>query len=673
MSFRNALFVLAVLVPGSAGLFAASARAELPPLIPREILMGNPAQQFPQISPDGKRLSYLAPAGHDVLNIWIEPLGGGKPEMVTADTLRGIFSYRWAEDNQHLIYIQDQAGDENWHVHSVDLASREVKDLTPYEGVAAQNIYTDPNHPNEILVELNQRDKTKFDLHRIDLRTGTVTMEAQNPGDVSEWATDHDFRVRACTALDAQTNDTIIRVRDTADGPWRDIARWPFMEAGEVLARKVLGFTPDGKGLYVQSCMGVDKLRLVVLDVATGKQVKVLAENPDKELWNLWWEPQIVMNPHTRTPEAVAFYYFKPEWKVLDAKVKKDFDLLAKDENTVFQIVGRDQSDRKWIVDYTSDVTTDRYYLYDRDSGKLDLIFDSQPKLAEYKLAHMEGKTFKARDGRTVPCYLTLPVGVTAKNLPLILNVHGGPWAQDYWGYDPWTQLFANRGYAVLQVNYRGSTGYGKDHINAGIGQWGVGGMQNDLTDAVQWAIKQGIADPKRVGIVGGSYGGYATLAGLAFTPQVYACGVDIVGPSDVKTLFQSFPPYWAVRKVRWIRRVGDVEHDDALNQRISPLYHADAIKAPLLIAQGANDPRVKQVNSDTIAAAIRKNGGSVQYILYPDEGHGMARPQNNMDFMGRAEEFLAQYLGGRKEPWRAVPGSSAQVQGSESGSIQQN
>jgi len=660
MSFKNSLLVMTI---AALGLPAVRARAELPPLIPREVLMGNPTRQSPHISPDGKRLTYLAPSDKDVLNIWVEPMGGGKAEMVTADSLRGIFSYHWAEDNQHLIYIQDQQGDENWHVFSVDVATREVKDLTPYEGVAAQDIITDKNHPDEILVSLNQRDKTKFDMHRINMKTGAVTMEAENPGDVSEWATDHDFHIRACTALDAKTNDTIIRVRDTADGQWRDIVRWPFMEAGEVLARKTLGFTPDGKGLYVQSCMGVDKLRLVILDTATGKQVKVLAENKDKEIWNQWWEPVIVMNPTTRTPEAVAFYYFKPEWKVLDKAVQKDFDLLAKDPSTEFWIVDRDQSDRRWIVDFTSDVMPDRYYLYDRDTGKLDLLFDSLPKISQYKLANMEGKTFKARDGRTIPCYLTLPVGVASKNLPLILSVHGGPWAQDYWGFDGWTQIFANRGYAVLQVNYRGSTGYGKDHVNAGIGQWGVGAMQNDLTDAVAWAVKQGIADPKRVAIVGGSYGGYATLSGLAFTPDVYACGVDLVGPSDVKTLFESFPPYWAVRKVRWIRRVGDVEHDDTFNQKISPLYHADAIKAPLLIGQGKNDPRVKQAHSDAIAKAIRKNGGTVQYVLYPDEGHGLGRPQNNMDFMGRVEEFLGQYLGGRKEPWREVPGSSVQVQ----------
>ena len=660
MSIKPSLFGFAIL--GCTSFLPIAVQAELPPLIPREVLMGNPTKQGPQISPDGKRLSYTAPSDRDVMNIWIEPLSGGEPQMVTADTLRGIWGYRWCEDNQHLLYIQDRNGDENWHVYSVDLATKATKDLTPFEGVAAQDIITDRNHPTEILVELNKRDPKIFDMHRINVVTGAVTLEAENPGDVSAWATDNDFRVRGATALDATTNDTIIRVRDGVDKPWRDIVRWPFMEAGEVLSRKVLGFTPDGKSLYVQSCMGVDKLRLVLMDTATGKQTKVLAEDKDKEIWNIWWEPVVVMNPTTHTPEAVAFYYFKPEWRVLDPKVKKDFDLLAKDPNRIFTIVGRDHADRKWIVNYSADVQPDRYYLYDRDTGKLDLIFDSLPKISEYKLARMEGKTFKARDGRTIPCYLTLPVGVEPKNLPLILNVHGGPWAQDYWGFEGWTQLFANRGYAVLQVNYRGSTGYGKDHVNAGIGQWGVGSMQHDLTDAVAWATKEGIADPKRVAILGGSYGGYATLAGLAFTPEIYACGVDLVGPSDVKTLFESFPPYWSVRKVRWIRRVGDVEKDEALNQRISPLYHADAIKAPLLIGHGANDPRVKQFASDKIAAEIKRRGGSVQYVLYPDEGHGLARPQNNMDFMGRVEEFLGQHLGGRKEPWREVPGSSVKV-----------
>jgi dipeptidyl aminopeptidase/acylaminoacyl peptidase len=336
--------------------------------------------------------------------------------------------------------------------------------------------------------------------------------------------------------------------------------------------------------------------------------------------------------------------------------------VLKSAEEGAFLVVDRDHSDRHWIVEYIGDKHASRYYLYDRDKKSLGFLFDAMPRLAGYTLAHMEPSEFTARDGMRIPCYLTLPVGVEARNLPLVLLPHGGPWAQDQWGFDPWGQLLANRGYAVLQVNFRGSTGYGKSHLNAGIGQWGVGAMQHDLTDAVRWAVAQGIADSTRVAIMGASYGGYATLAGLAFTPWLYACGVDMVGPSNVKTTFESFPPYWAVRKKRWVLLVGDVERDEALNRRISPLFHADSIRAPLLIAHGSNDPRVKQTESDAIVEAARRNDLAVTYVVYPDEGHGLARAENNLDFMGRVEEFLAGHIGGRKEPWREVPGSSAQV-----------
>jgi dipeptidyl aminopeptidase/acylaminoacyl peptidase len=342
--------------------------------------------------------------------------------------------------------------------------------------------------------------------------------------------------------------------------------------------------------------------------------------------------------------------------------VEQDFQTLSGRESGVFDVTGRDRSDTKWIVRYFGDILADRYYLYDRKEGKLTLLLDAQPALAQYTLAPVKPLVIPARDGLSLPSYLTLPVGVEPKGLPLILYPHGGPWADDQWIFDAWVQLLANRGYAVLQVNFRGSTGYGKAHLNAGNGQWGVGSMQHDLTDAVKWAVDQGIADPKRVAISGGSYGGYATLSGITFTPELYACAVALVAPSNVKTLFESFPPYWAIRKKRWMLRVGDVEHDEALNRKISPLFHVDQIRAPLLIGHGSNDPRVKQSESDAIVAAMREHNRPVTYVVYPDEGHGLGRPENSLDFVGRMEEFLAQHLGGRKEPFRDVPGSSVEV-----------
>lgn len=644
-----------LLTAGASGAFA-----ELPPLIPREVLFGEAGKWNLKMSPDGTRLSYIAPSD-GVPNIWVEPIDGGEAVVVTSDGHRGIFEYGWAYDNRHLLYVQDRDGDENWHVYAADMETQETKDLTPFDGVRAENMFTDPNHPTTLLVGLNRRDPSAFDMYRVDIVTGDIELEAESPGDVTDWAMDPDFHIRAATALDQETSDTILRVRDE-DGTWRDLVRWPFADVGSVLYKKILGFTADGSGLYVQSPMGSDKTRLVVLDTATGKETREMAADPKSDLWNVWWEPQVVINPRTHVVEAVGFNHLTPRWEVLDDAVRKDFARLGKAHEGVFQIAGRDLADTKWMVTYYSDVSPESYYLYDRESGDLRHLFDTVPGLENTTMAPVQGRIYTARDGMPIPCYLTLPVGVEPRNLPLVMMPHGGPWAQDQWHFDPWVQLLANRGYAVIQPNFRGSTGYGKKHLNAGNGQWGVGAMQNDITDGVKWAIAEGIADPSRVAIFGGSYGGYATLSGLAFTPDLYACGIDMVGPSNVKTLFESFPPYWAVRKKRWILRVGDVERDEELNRRISPFFHAAEIKAPLLIGHGANDPRVKQSESDTIVKAMQESGREVTYVVYPDEGHGFARSENNMDFMGRVEEFLAEHLGGRKEPWVEISGTSAQV-----------
>jgi dipeptidyl aminopeptidase/acylaminoacyl peptidase len=648
----------------AAGIFlaAAPARAGLPPLIPREVLYGNPEKADPRISPDGARLAWLAPSPEGVLNIWVQDLPEGEPRMVTDDRLRGIFGYAWAYTNRHLLYVQDKEGDENWHLYVSDLASGEVRDLTPQEGARVENIRTSPQVPEEALIDLFLRDPRYGDPHRVNLATGKLTMEAENPGDVTEWAADRALRVRTATALDPGTSDTILRYRDKPGGKWRDMVRWPFLEAGEVVYRKVLGFAPDGKGLYAQTCMNGDKSRIVVLDPATGGELQTIAADDRCDVWNYWWEPVILAEPRTGRIQAVGIHYEKPEWRVVDPAIAGDLEFLREHGDDIVKVESRDLADSTWIVSFSSDVRTPSYYVYRRGDRKLDFLFHTRPELEDYAFAEMLPRWIDARDGRRIPCYLTLPVGVESKGLPLVLMPHGGPWAQDYWEFTPDAQLLANRGYAVLQVNFRGSTGYGKDHLNAGIGQWGVGSMQHDLTDAVLWAIDKGIADPRRVAIFGGSYGGYATLCGIAFTPELYACAVDVVGPSNVATLFQSFPPYWQVRKTRWKLRVGDVESDAALNERISPLFHAEAIRVPALIAHGANDPRVKLSESEAIVAAMRKNGVPVTFVVYPDEGHGMGRPENALDFTARLEEFLALHLGGRAEPRTEVPGSSAEA-----------
>ncbi len=369
-----------------------------------------------------------------------------------------------------------------------------------------------------------------------------------------------------------------------------------------------------------------------------------------------------MLDPKTARPQAVAFEYVQPEWKVLDPAVKDDFNNLNAAHRGVPFVASRDAADRQWIVGYIVDNGPTAYYIYDRSTKKSAYLFANRPALEDLKLPETQPLILHARDGLELVSYLTLPLDVESRGLPMILLVHGGPWWRDSWGYDPEVQWLANRGYAVLQVNYRGSSGFGKLHLNAGNGQLGTGAMQDDLTDAVAWAISDGIADPDRVGIAGASYGGYATLAGLAFTPELYACGVDIVGPSDMKTLIESFPPYAAPRKKRWLLRVGDVLTDDALNRRISPIYHADRIEVALLIGQGANDPRVKIGQSDSMVRELRARNLPVTYIVYPDEGHGFARPENAQDFHGRMEEFLAKHLWGRAEPWQEVPGSTAEV-----------
>jgi len=392
-----------------------------------------------------------------------------------------------------------------------------------------------------------------------------------------------------------------------------------------------------------------------VVDAATGKELKVLAQNPKVDVG------QVIINEDSKVVEAVGFDYLRNEWTVLDPSVKADLDVLTKLHRGNMTPISRDRANKNWLVAYDNDEGPVAYYAYNRDTKKGDLLFVNRPKLAEYTLARMEPVVIKARDGVELVSYLTLPIGVEPKNLPFVLNVHGGPWARDSWGYDSEAQWFANRGYATLQVNFRGSAGLGKNFLNAGNLEWGAK-MQDDLTDAVKWAIAKGIADPKRVCIYGGSYGGYATLAGLVFTPDLYACGVDIVGPSNIKTLFASIPPYWAPLKKMFTLRVGDAENDEAINKKISPLFHVDKVKVPLIIAQGANDPRVNIKESDQMVEAMRAKGLPVTYVVYTDEGHGFARPDNRLDFYGRVDEFLAKHLGGRAEPWQEVKGSSAEV-----------
>lgn len=645
-------------------------KAEAPPLIPRQVIFGNPEKQLPLLSPDGTRLAYLAPE-KDVLNVFVRTLAKQDDSPLTHETHRPIFLYRWAEDSAHILYLQDSDGDENWHVYSVDLKTKVVRDLTPFQGVKAQNLLTSPGHPNEILVGLNLRVPQVADMYRIDLTTGAVVLDTQNPGDVLSFTTDSDFVIRAATAFNLQTAQTTLRVRDGQNQPWRDLVIWPFEEMGmfgQINGGTVVAdFARDGKSLFVVSALASDTQRLVQIDAQNGKEVAVLAEHPKSDVAEDFlsfpdFRPLVMTNPSTHSVEAVAFEYMQYEWKVLDRAVGADFEVLQKEHpGSFFLVISRDHADRNWIVAEDRSDGPLRFYLYDRERKQAQFLFTPQPQFDQYRLTQPKTVLIPARDGLNLVSYLTLPVESEGRNLPLILYPHGGPWSRDDWGFDPFTQWLANRGYAVLQVNFRGSTSFGKAFLNAGNHQFGLG-MEDDMIDGVKWAIGQGIADPKRIAIMGASAGGYATLRGVSRYPDLFRCGVDLVGPSDVKILFSSMPAGWGAVKTRWVRRIGDVEHNERLNRELSPLYHVDQIRVPMLIGQGANDPRVNIKNSDLIAEALRKRNVAVTYIVYPDEGHGFARPENNLDFFGRTEDFLEQCLGGRAEHWAKVPGSTAEV-----------
>jgi dipeptidyl aminopeptidase/acylaminoacyl peptidase len=665
---RSVLLQLVALAP----LAAAPALAGEPPLIPRQLLFGNPERTLPQLSPDGARIAWLAPAANGVLNVWARPIAGGDARQLTAEPHRPIFWYAWAGDGEHVLYLQDSDGDENNHLYAAGLAGGKVRDLTPYPGAKAQNVVVSVNHPRDVLVALNRRDPRVFDMFHVDLASGALTLAAENPGDVLTWTVDNDFVIRAATAFDPKTAQTALRVRKSASAPWRDLVVMPFARAlfdGQVVGGSLIaGLAPDGKGLLIHSALHSDKGRLVEVDLETGRELAVVASDPQSDVADDRFDgqpgPAVLVNPVTHAVEAVLFDYTTPHWRFLDQRVGADFARIARQAPGFLELISRDRADRRWVIAAARSDAPVAYYLYDRQAQKLEPLWSDFPALLRYRLARKEPVEIKARDGLPLVSYLTLPPGRDRKQaprVPLVLDIHGGPWYRDTDAYDPEVQLLANRGYAVLQVNYRGSTGFGIGFLNAGNHQWGRG-TQQDLYDAVQWAVDSGIADAKRIAALGWSGGGYATLRALEMRPDLFACGVDGVGPADIATVFHSFPAYWNGILTRWRLRVGDPEKDPQLNHAISPLFHVADIRAPLLIGQGKNDPRVTIANADAMVKALRAAHREVVYVVYPDEGHGFARPENNLDFYGRVEGFLAGHLGGRAEPWKQVPGATAQL-----------
>ena len=620
--------------------------AQLPPLIDRELFFGDPEISAGTISPDGRYISFIKPF-KNVRNIWVKeraaPFESARP--LTADTTRPIPAHFWTRDSKYILYVQDKAGDENFRIYAVDPAGTgdpvpPSKDLTPMEKVRAGIISVPRKTPNEILIVLNDRRADLHDVYRLNLATGERTLIRKNDENVAGWITDLDGNLKLGLRMTAAGGTEILRAdQDT------------LVQLYEVTADESCSpvrFTPDRKKFYMITNKGakLDKSQLELFDLASGK-TSAVDKDPQNEvdISGAWFSDV--------TNELLATFYVGDRVRVYP-KQKKFGDDWAKLKKSLpdgeLSVAGSTADESVWVVSVSSDVDPGSRYVFDRKTGKAELMYRSRPNLPTEHLAPMKPLRYRSRDGITIPAYLVTPKGVPAKNLPTVMLIHGGPWSRVSWGYSSEAQFLANRGYAVVIPNFRGSTGYGKKFLNAGNKQWGTGFMQHDITDGAKHIIKEGLADPKRVAIYGGSYGGYATLAGLAFTPDVYAAGISFVGPSNIITLLNSIPPYWAPMKKMFAVRVGDMEKPEELKmlEEQSPLNSAKNIKAPLLVVQGANDPRVKKAESDQIVVAMRDLGRPVEYIVAPDEGHGFAGRENRIAFYAAMESFFAKHIGGR-------------------------
>ncbi|HSE41793.1 MAG TPA: S9 family peptidase [Acidobacteriota bacterium] len=606
-------------------------------LIPRQIIFGNPEKASPLISPDGKRMSYLAPV-NNVLNVWVGEIGKNDFRPITKDTDRGIMRYFWSEDNRHILYLQDLGGNENWRLFSVEIESREVRDLTPFDNVQTQILDHNKRYPNELLLAMNRDNPELHDVFHLNLRNGELTLVERNPGNVIGWLSDANMKVRGALAATPAGGFDLL-VRKTFDSAWEKIVEW---NADDNMNSSPVTFTRDGNFLYLADSRDANAARLVKLNLDTGES-KILVSDPEYDA------TEFIVHPDTYEIQAACLTKDRDEWIVLDESIREDLEIIRNIHRGDFSLLDRDNADNTWLIGFSVDDGPVPYYSYDRKIKTAKYLFTNRPALEGYLLAQMEPISFQSSDGLTIHGYLTFPPDSSRKNLSMVLNVHGGPWHRDTWGYNPEAQWMANRGYACLQVNFRGSTGYGKQFINAGDHEWG-GKMHQDLVDAVQWAIHSGIADPERIAIYGGSYGGYASLVGATFTPDLFRCAISIVGPSNLISFIKSIPPYWSSFLAVLHKRLGHPENElDFLISR-SPLYKVDQIRIPMLIAQGANDPRVKQAESEQIVDAMHSRGIPHEYLLFPDEGHGFVKPGNRLKFYAAAEKFLATHLGGRYE-----------------------
>jgi dipeptidyl aminopeptidase/acylaminoacyl peptidase len=664
LGLAASLAAIAVAAPAQQGdsmtSTAAAQAVASTPLIPREALYGNPTRSAGMVSPDGKWLSWMAPH-NGVMNVWMAPASDpSAAKRMTNATDRPIPQYFWAPDSRSLLYVQDKAGDENYLLYQVDVATGAEKVLTPFEKTRVGLVGASNTIKDKLLIGLNNRDPRFHDVHLLDLGTGAITLVKQNDDGFAGFLADDSLTLRWAVRQNAAGGQDMFEIKDG------QVAATPRESTGleDSLTTAVAGYTTDGKTLYWIDSRGRNTAALIAENTDTGEK-RVIAESDKADIGGT------LSDPKTGEVEAYSVNYLTTEWTALDPEVKASLEWLDARLEGDFGVQSRTEDDSKWVVWNDPVTAPSKVFLYDRPAGTLTEFYTSRPELVGAPLQPMHPREIPARDGLTLPSYLTLPPGsdpdgdgVPRAAVPMVLLVHGGPWARDAYGFNRAHQWLANRGYAVLSVNFRGSTGFGKEFVNAANLEWGAK-MHDDLIDAVEWAVGKGVAQRDKVAIMGGSYGGYATLVGLTLTPKTFACGVDIVGPSNLETLLATIPPYWEPQVKQFHERMGNPTTPEGKQLLIdrSPLYRANAIERPLLIGQGANDPRVKQAESDQIVAAMQKDGIPVTYVVFPDEGHGFAKPTNNIAFNAVTENFLATCLGGRAEPISGeLEASTAQI-----------
>jgi dipeptidyl aminopeptidase/acylaminoacyl peptidase len=588
-----------------------------------------------RISPNGDWILFRAPH-QGRMNVFVQKLGDTTATPITTETERSIYNAEW-ESDERIIYVKDSGGDENTHIVSVKPDGSQLTDHTPFPKVRAEIIDMLEDRPNELLMSHNKRDAQVFDVYLLNTATGESKMVAQNPGNITSWVTDHDGKIRAAITTDG-INSSLIYRQTEADS-FRTVITTSYKETFEPVL-----FTFDNKNLFAKSNLGRDKIALVEFDPTTGKEVRELFVHADVDIDGVGYSRK------RKVLTEVNYETDKPQKHFLDDETKRIAGNIAKQiPDYSFFVARKNKAEDKLLVYVNSDKYFGGYYFYDVSKDSFTKLADFKPWLKEDNMASMKPVSYSSRDGLTIHGYLTLPKGVDPKNLPVIVNPHGGPWARDSWGFNPEIQFLANRGYAVLQMNFRGSTGYGRKFWEASFRQWGRT-MQDDITDGVKWLVKEGIADSTRIAIYGASYGGYATLSGITKTPELYACAVDYVGVANMFTFMNTIPPYWEPYRKMMYEMIGDPKKDSVFLAEVSPVFHVDKIKCPVLVAQGANDPRVNKAESDQIVEQLRKKGVEVEYMVKDNEGHGFYNQENQFDFYRTMEGFFEKHLR------RAVP-----------------